>query len=95
LPRTCDAAVSRFLSVMDPALATQLLATPKEGLPALQDSLGTSIANAYGLWEDNPQLLVSCASAKPGTPADPNAAAQVIIERAWDRLQNAVASRDD
>lgn len=90
-PRSCDAAVSRLLGAMDPGLRAQLLATPKEALPGFQDSLGTSLANAFGLWDDNPQLLVSCASSQPGTPADAKAVSQLIIERAWDRLQKTVA----
>ena len=93
-PRSCDAAVSRLLGVMDADLRARMLATPKEALPSLQDSLGASVANAFGLWEDNPQLLVSCASSRPGTSADATAVSQLIIERAWDRLQTSVA-RDD
>jgi hypothetical protein len=95
LPRTCNGAVSRLLAVLDPDLRAQLIATPREGLAALHDSLGTSIANTFGLWDDNPQLLVSCASANPGTAADPNAVSQLIIERAWERLQRTVPSRDE
>ncbi|HSY23839.1 MAG TPA: hypothetical protein VK841_17045 [Polyangiaceae bacterium] len=94
LPRTCDVAVTRLLGVLDPDLRAQLLATPHEGLGALHDSLGTSVANAFGLWDDNPELLLSCASARPGTPPDPNAVSQLIIERAWDRLQKTVPPRD-
>lgn len=89
-PQNCDAAVSRLLGAMGPDLRAQLLATPRSALPGLQDSLGTSVAGAFGLWENNPQLLVSCASSKPGTPADARAVSQLIIERAWDRLQSAV-----
>ena len=93
-PQNCDAAVSRLLGAMGPDLRAQLLEMPRSALPGLQDSLGTSVAGAFGLWENNPQLLVSCASSKPGTPADARAVSQLIIERAWDRLQSAVPHDD-
>jgi hypothetical protein len=48
-------------------------------------SLGMYIRNAFGLWQGNHALLMSCSAA--GRPIHPNDASGVIIEALWTCLR--------
>jgi hypothetical protein len=79
-PKTIAETVDRLVTVLEAEHKLVIAAMPEEDLDDLHFSLGSAIRNAFGFWDPQSPLLVSCEPMHPDDVSD-----QVIIEL-WKRL---------
>lgn len=84
-PQTVDGAVDEILSKMDAESKARVGKMPREDLIQFHLGWGMGIRNRYGLWKGNAALLESCG----GKKMHPEHCSMIIIERVWERLQQA------
>lgn len=92
-PSTLTAAVDRLMATMSADELAALRDIPEGNLIMYHFSLGMYIRNAFGLWQENDDLLASCFPDVTDPymlmiiKHDPDRASGVIIDTLWKRLQ--------
>jgi hypothetical protein len=79
---TVEAAVERLLELMPDADKTNIAAMAEGDLVTLHFGLGQWIRNNFGLWRDNPELLLATGK------TDADEASGVIVRAFWQRLRD-------
>ena len=83
-PTTVDATVDDIILNMSKKDKKMIRNTKKDDLIKYHHGWGTGIRNYYGLWRGNDKLRKDAC----GKECHPDSASMIIIERAWEKLQN-------
>ena len=91
-PQNVDGAAAVLLTWLDAEQTRTLRQTAREDLIQYHFELGMVVRNEFGLWAGNAALLQSCCQALGRLDCDtalvhPDDCSMVIIERAWELLQ--------
>ena len=89
-PKTLDEAVNRTINGLSDENKLYIRSVPKSYLIIFHRGWGRGIRNAYGLWQNNYQLLESCAKKAGKKSIHPDSASSIIINNVWEKLNSSL-----
>ena len=89
-PKTLDEAVNRTINGLSDEKKLYIRSVPKSYLIMFHRGWGRGIRNAYGLWQNNYQLLESCAKKAGKESIHPDFASSIIIKNVWEKLNSSL-----